>query len=128
MSFQLVAQQRGTKVIVDTKHVKTIPSKYASSYAMCADKITHTKKRLTVSERKILTRNALYKQFLEKLATSQPHLYELIKNTVPTAARKVITPEKERLELQLDNDMKITCPSIKLFNLFPHLSDSYQNY
>lgn len=128
MKFVLIDSERGTKVLADDKHIKTIPKFLCSVFVANAPNINFDKKRLSIEERKLLTRNLLYQEYLKKLKTSNPHLYDLIKNTTPTAARKVITPDKERYELQLDNGLKISCPSARLFKLFSHTSDAYLNY
>lgn len=122
------SQERGIKVFVDGKHKKTIPETLLRSFRIHFTQINFDKKRLSAEERKLLTRDLLYQEYLKKLKLSNKHLYNLIKNSTPTAARKVITPDNERLELQLDNGLKITCPSTRLFKLFPHISDAYLNY
>lgn len=128
MILNYESQQRGIRVFVDGKHKKTIPENLFNLFRIHWTQINFDKKRLSIEERKLLTRNLLYQEYLKKLKISNPHLYNLIKDSKPTAARKVITPEKERLELQLDNGYKIVCPSTHLFKLFPHTSDAHLNY
>lgn len=129
MAISYDTQSRGIKVLVNGLHMKTIPKNLLSTFKDHYSEIDFDKKkRITAAERKLLLRNNLYQEYLKKLKISNIHLYNLIKDAKPTAARKVITPDKERLELQLDNNTKITCPSTRLFKLFPHTSDAYLNY
>jgi len=128
MLLELIESKRGTKVLVDQKHVKTIATKYASIYKKVHEKITSKKKRLDNSERKLLEIELQYKNWLEKLSNDNKHLFELIKNASPVAAREVKTPNSIRMEIILDNNIKINTKSIKFFGLFPHTSTIYQNY
>lgn len=128
MEMVLIDSVRGTRILVEGKHKKTIPKKMAPVFVQNSNKIEFKKKRLSPDERKLLLRNLLYQEYLKKLNKANNLLYDLIKESTPTAARKVITPERERLEIQLDNGLKITCPTIRLFKLFPHSPDAYLNY
>lgn len=129
MALSYETQNRGVKVLVNGLHMKTIPKKYLESFKINNNYIDfNKKKRLSKDEEKVLERNRLFLEYLFKIRKTDRHLYQLIKDSLPTAARKVITRDKERMELQLDNKMKINCPSVRLFKLFPHTSDAYLNY
>lgn len=128
MHVKLEASSRGTKVLVDNKHVKTIAKRYMPAYLGLISKISYDKKRLNFKERNLLEIQTQYVKWLEKLAHTEKHLYHLIKNASPTAARKVITPSGERMEIILDNNLRINTTNTRFFSLFPHTSDHYQNY
>lgn len=128
MEPELIPLKRGIKVLLDDKHIKTIPKKYVSVYTKVNSKITFEKKRLNPGERNLFEIQLQFQNWIEKLSTSNKHLYELIKNALPVSARKVITHSGERMEIILDNNMRINTKSIRFFSLFPHTSDSYQNY
>lgn len=129
MKIQLTPSTRGQRVFIDDKHVKTISKKYSwLMFCKVHEKMTFDKKRPIASESKLLEIQLQWKNWIEKLSTSNKHLYELIKNASPTAARKVITPSGERMEIILDNKMRINTTNTRFFSLFSHTSDSYQNY
>lgn len=127
MSVVLQPSTRGIRVIVNDKHLKTIPKKYSVVYLKVHPELSFEKKRINEQERKNLEIKLLFYKELDKIAHKQKALYELIKHSTPVAARKVITPEKERMELILENGIKLTTHNDRLFQLFPHTSDSYKN-
>lgn len=124
----MLKSKRGTKVLDDKKHVKTIPTKYAPVFEKVKSKMTFDKKRLNPDEINQLEIQLHYKKWLEKLSSDERQLFELVKKANPIAARQVQTPTGERMELILDNNMKVKISSLRFFNLFPHTSTSYQNY
>lgn len=117
MWYSFEPQQRGTKVIVDQNHVKTIPTKLSKFFEKCSTKITFEKKRLTAHERKTLETYLQYQNWIDKLAISEKHLYQLIKDAYPVSTQHVISHNTERFELVLDNKMKVKCPE-KIYLLF----------
>lgn len=128
MLLELIPSSRGTKVLVDKKYVKTIPQKYNYVYSNVHQEMTLDKKRLNKKERTLLEIQLQYRNWLNKLSSDNRHLFELIKNASPIAARKVITYSGERMEIILDNNLRINTKNTRFFSLFPHTSDSYQNY
>jgi hypothetical protein len=128
MSLELIPSTRGTKVLVHTKHIKTIPQKYATVYTKVHPKMNLEKRRLSPYERNLLEIQFHYKNWLNKLSSDNRHLFDLIKNATPVASRLVKTPHIERMEIILNNDIKINTTSLKFFNLFPHTSTAYLNY
>jgi hypothetical protein len=116
MRFCCVPQQRGMRVMVDEKHHKTIPQKLWKSINIhTVEKLRADRKRLSPDERKLLTETLVFENWKLKLAVKEKHLYELIKNDYPISKRKVITLTDERLELVLDNQIKIKVPD-KVYN------------
>jgi hypothetical protein len=128
MALELIPSKRGTKVLLDDNHVKTIAKKYSLVFNKVNHKMTFDKKRLTDNERRLLEIQLHWHNYIKKLASSNKHLYELIKNASPTAARKVITHSGERMEIVLDNNIRINTENTRFFSLFPHTSDHYQNF
>ena len=60
---------RGTRVIVDEKHFKTIPKNLSKAVnTITIQKMGITGKRLSAIERKLLTEFAAYENWKEKLA------------------------------------------------------------
>jgi len=123
----MLKSTRGTRVLDDKKHVKTIPTKYAPVFEKVNSKMTFDKKRLNPDERKNLEIAFHWHKFLIKISTSNRILFRLIKDQKPVATRLVITPSTERKELILDNELKMVAPE-KLFNLFPEPKSIFQNF
>lgn len=117
MWYELEPQQRGVKVVVDGKHIKTLPTKLGKFFTACANKIEFDKKRLTPKERLTLDTYLKYQNWIDKLAVSEKHLHKLIKDAYPVATKHVVTKDGERYELVLDNKMKIKCPE-SIYHLF----------
>ena len=128
MELALVASTRGTKVYMDQKHVKTIAKKYALVFSKVNSKMTFDKKRLNPDERKSMEIALQWQKYLDKCAVSDRNLYRFIKDTTPVDARLVITPNKDRIELILDNNMKIVAPSERIFKMFPLPKLVFQNF
>jgi hypothetical protein len=128
MALSMLKSKRGTKVLDDKKHVKTIPTKYAPVFEKVNSKMTFDKKRLNPDERNTLEIQLHYKKWLEKLSSNERHLFELLKNATPIAARRVHSHSGERLEIVLDNGMKIKSTSVRFFNLFPKPVLVFQNF
>lgn len=124
----MLKSTRGTKVLDDKKHVKTIPTKYAPVFEKVNSKMTFDKKRLNPDERKTLEIAFQWRNYLKKVSVSNRNLHHYIKNATPVAARMVATPNKDRMELILDNNMKIEAPSEKLFKFFPEPKLIFQNF
>jgi hypothetical protein len=109
---------RGIKLVVDEKHLKTIPRKLSASInSHTFEKIVTGYKRLSVEERKLLTDFLVFERWKLKLAIKEKYLYELIGNSFPVSKRKVITLTDERLEIVLDNQIKIKVPDKVYYSL-----------
>jgi len=128
MALELIPSTRGTKVLLDAKHIKTIPKKYALVYTKVNPKMTFNKKRLNPDERTVMEIALQWQKYLEKCAVSDRKLHRFIKDTTPIDARLVTTPTKDRIELILDNNMKIVAPNEKIFKLFPLPKLVFQNF
>lgn len=111
MSITFQKNGRGIKVFIGTTHMKTIPAYLLQPFKEHHGKIDFDKKkRITAEERKLLHSYLIYSKWIEKLKTTEKHLYQLIAKAYPIETRKVITQDNERFELVLDNNLKIKCP------------------
>ncbi|MFV5702218.1 hypothetical protein ACM55F_10130 [Flavobacterium sp. XS2P12] len=117
MELTMVRQQRGTKVLVDGTHLKTVPLKFETFVKNHFDNLNLQKKRLDEEERSIFNAALEFEKYKEKISKSEPLLYVLIEKTYPVDAREVITRDSRRFELVLDNNLKVKCPE-KIYLLF----------
>lgn len=117
MELTLVRQERGTKVLVDGTHLKTVPFKFETFVKNHFDNLNLQKKRLNDEERNIFNAALEFEKWKEKISKSEPHLYVLIEKTYPVDTREVITRDSKRFELVLDNNLKVKCPE-KIYLLF----------
>lgn len=117
MEFSCVPNEyRGMKLVVNEKHLKTIPLKLLGSVnGATVEKLNADRKRLSPDERKLLTEFVVFEKWKTKLSTSEKNLYDLIKTNYPVSKRTVITLTGSRLELCLNSQLKIKVPE-KVYN------------
>ncbi|MEN2415516.1 hypothetical protein [Flavobacterium mesophilum] len=116
MNFAWEDQKRGIRLIVNGEHVKTVSRKlhpFLTSESI--DKLDFSYKRISISERQQILHTAYYADWLANLLRSEKLVFELVKNSKPTAKRNVQTREGSRKELLFDNGVWIKIPD-KLFH------------
>ena len=131
MTFVLVPNKtRGVRLLVDKKHVKTIPKHLSKTINNHTVKLlVYDNKRLNQEERLFLKNYGAYENWKEKLAIREKHLYELIKNATPVQKNHVfIFTGGERLEFVLDNKIKITVPEKVYRSLLIKESTTHSNF
>lgn len=130
MDFSLVRNKsRGIQIIIDKKHVKTIPANLSKAInSFTVKRLDYERKRLSYGERRLLSNYAVYENWKTKLATKEKHLFELIKNAVPVEKHLVNSHNKERLELLLDNNVKINVPEKVYYSLPLQEKTTYSNF
>ena len=129
MEIKIESSTRGIKVLVDGKHKKTFPRKYYNAFLdISLSEINLDKKRLNPADRKLLEITLLWQKYLKYASVHDRSLYSFIKFAKPVSTRIVATPTKDRMELILDNKMRIVTPNEKIFKLFPTPPVVFQNY
>ncbi len=120
---------RGIRVVVDGKHFKTVPKSLSKAVNYkTIDKMGITGKRLSPIERKLLSQFAAYENWKEKLAKNEKHLFKLIEKAIPVQKNHVFTQSGARLELVLDNKIKITVPEKVYYSLLLTENTIHSNF
>lgn len=131
MNYSLVRNKsRGIRLLIDEKHVKTIPANLSKAInTHTVERLMYENKRLSYGERRLLSDFAAYENWKTKLYTKEKHLFELIKDAVPVEKHLVkMHHNKERLELLLDNKLKITVPEKVFYSLPLQEKTTYSNF